>query len=120
MFRVTTLLVQVSFFPCFNNTFCIVLLSVSFVYHNFSFLTISFIFDYLNLHIILVAGNWSDWFNKTGCSAPCGTGNMTIERFCNNSAPVNNGDQCLLENGSDRALYESKIIQCNTHQCPRK
>ena len=44
---------------------------------------------------------------------------MTIERFCNNSEPVNNGDECLLENGN-RGLYESKLIECNTHTCPRK
>ena len=45
---------------------------------------------------------------------------MTIERLCNNPAPANNGDRCLLENGNDRALNESKVIQCNTQECPGK
>uniref|UniRef100_A0A7M5WSN0 Uncharacterized protein n=1 Tax=Clytia hemisphaerica TaxID=252671 RepID=A0A7M5WSN0_9CNID len=64
-----------------------------------------------------IPGNWSIWYNSS-CDASCDTGYLTMERFCNDSAPVNDGDKCTNENG-DRVLYESKRVTCNTHPCPQ-
>ena len=42
-----------------------------------------------------VHGRWSIWSSWSVCSASCGEGFSTRERFCNNPAPLNGGDDCV-------------------------
>ena len=63
-----------------------------------------------NVYFVIVDGKWSDWSEPLECSVTCGGGVQTMERSCNNPAPLHGGKKC-----------EGNKIQtqkCNEQACP--
>lgn len=55
---------------------------------------------------IATDGGWGEWGPWTECTRTCGGGVQTMDRECNNPAPLNKGRYCLGE--------KTKIKLCNT------
>ena len=49
-----------------------------------------------------VDGEWGPWTQWGDCSQPCGVGQQTRRRHCNNPAPMNNGLDCVGSSGDVR------------------
>lgn len=54
-------------------------------------------------------GNWSMWSDWTECTVPCGGGDQSRNRSCNNPLPQYGGNYCV---GNADAYQE-----CNMHSC---
>ena len=66
-----------------------------------------------------MAGNWGQWSAVNPCSRKCGTGSQLRKRLCNDPAPVNGGEKCLLTGRQgQRGSEETDVYICNTHECP--
>ena len=60
--------------------------------------------------ILLVDGGFSDWEEWGPCTAPCGGGDQTRPRRCDNPSPQFGGLDCIGE--------LSDCQRCNTELCP--
>ena len=63
-----------------------------------------------NICFVVVDGNWSDWSEPSECSVTCGGGVQTMERSCNNPAPLHGGKPCE----GDKTQKQ----KCNERACP--
>ena len=45
--------------------------------------------------IFLVDGGWSEWYNKTNCTEPCGGGVAIRQRTCTKPSPSCGGRECV-------------------------
>ena len=57
------------------------------------------------------------------CSAECGGGNQTVEKYCDNPKPEYGGTACKCnEHNSDETFCDGKLAvvekSCNTCTCP--
>ena len=59
-----------------------------------------------------IDGQWCNWSPFSDCSVPCGGGEMTRLRFCNNPAPENGGANCEGPN--------EETEKCGEEACPSK
>ena len=76
---------------------------------------------YTHMFIILVDGNWGDWFSFSECSASCGDGQQSRYRICNNPPALNGGLHCLSSDKSgNRGNTETLTQSCNVKLCPGK
>lgn len=57
-----------------------------------------------------INGGWTGYGVFGGCTKTCGGGQQVALRYCNNPAPMYNGNTC---SGSDK-----KVQSCNTQNCP--
>ena len=60
---------------------------------------------------VLEPGEWSPW-SSGACSEPCGGGERTLSRTCDDPPPRNNGAECE----GDAEMTE----ECNLMPCPGK
>lgn len=68
-----------------------------------------------------VSGNWGQWSPVNPCSRSCGTGSQLRRRVCDDPAPANGGEKCLLsERRGQRGTEEDDVYICNAHKCPGK
>ncbi|XP_019355735.1 hemicentin-1 isoform X2 [Alligator mississippiensis] len=63
-----------------------------------------------NTGVCPVDGNWGPWQAWSECSAPCGGGEQTRTRLCNNPTPSNSGRPCPGDS--------SQVSRCNIQACP--
>ena len=59
---------------------------------------------------IAVNGRWGSWSSWSSCSATCGGGQRTRQRFCDSPAPSGGGSECSGRSSQQRT--------CNTADCP--
>ena len=55
-------------------------------------------------------GEWTDWSLWSGCSASCGSGQLTRQRYCSSPQPANGGNDC-----SGEAIEQKS---CQVMVCP--
>ncbi|XP_035222665.1 hemicentin-1-like isoform X3 [Stegodyphus dumicola] len=60
--------------------------------------------------IVQVHGKWSNWQEWGQCSASCGDGEQSRQRFCNDPAPKNGGKTCI--------GLSNEVKKCNERPCP--
>ncbi|KFM73053.1 Hemicentin-1, partial [Stegodyphus mimosarum] len=59
--------------------------------------------------IVQVHGKWSNWQEWGQCSASCGDGEQSRQRFCNDPAPKNGGKTCI--------GLSKEVKKCNERPC---